>query len=64
MILKLLWISMTRLIYCDKCKKVVEFIDKTTTQGGITTIETICGNCGVKKKTSINHIHYGERDSK
>lgn len=49
---------------CYKCGKLVEYNPEEKYEGGISYTEFKCPNCGYIKKTSTNHIHYGNDGKK
>lgn len=50
---------MAKYIICEKCKKLVEYKPETKYEGGTSYSTLICPECGYKKESSINHVHYG-----
>lgn len=51
---------MAQYVMCEKCKKVIEYKPETKIEGGISYTTLVCPECGHVKKTSTNHIHYGQ----
>lgn len=51
---------MARYKVCENCKRLVKYRPATTYEGGISYTVFICPECGFKKETNVNHIHYGE----
>jgi hypothetical protein len=50
---------MAKIAICDKYKKPYDYIPETVIEGGTTYTTVVCNKCGNIKKTSVNHIHYG-----
>lgn len=51
---------MAKYVICEKCKNLIEYKPENKYIGGISYSTLICPECGYVKKTSTNHIHYGE----
>lgn len=51
---------MAKYIICENCKSFVEYSPETKLEGGTSMIVFKCPKCGHEKKTSVNHIHYGQ----
>lgn len=45
---------------CNKCKNFVQYKPKVEVKRGMTYTIFKCPECGYKRITSINHIHYGK----
>lgn len=51
---------MAQYAICGKCGKLVEYKPETKYEGGMSYTTLVCPLCGYVKKTSVNHIHYGQ----
>ena len=45
---------------CEKCGELIEYKPETRYEGGMSYTSLVCPKCGYVKKTSSNHIHYGQ----
>lgn len=52
-------VDMAKYVICEGCKKLVEYKPETKYEGGMSYTIFTCPECGHVKKTSRNHIHYG-----
>ena len=52
---------MSKYIICEKCNSLVEYSHlELKYEGGTSYTVFTCPECGYVKKSSTNHIHYGE----
>lgn len=51
--------NMAKYVLCKKCKRSIEKVDTSYTEGGTTYSAYICPHCGHLESTTISHIHYG-----
>lgn len=55
---------MSRYLICEGCKELVEYNPEIKYEGGTSYTVFKCPKCGYEKKSSINHIHYGNDGKK
>lgn len=55
---------MAKYVICENCKKMIEYKPESKYMGGISCVTLVCPICGHIKKTSTNHIHYGNDGKK
>lgn len=51
---------MAKYIVCENCNAFIEYNPTHEYKGGTSYTTFKCPKCGHVKKTSINHIHYGQ----
>lgn len=51
---------MAKYTICEGCKKLIEYKPDTKYEGGTSYSTLVCPLCGHTKKTSVNHVHYGQ----
>lgn len=51
---------MAEYIICESCKKLIEYKPEMKYEGGTSYTILKCPKCWHEKRTSVNHIHYGQ----